>query len=211
MVDRIVHSSSGVSSVAALASVLLVVAAGPRPRARIARRRSTFAPSSVPTAPSPSPRPIAFRFEEGTFTEVFREVPLRRTDGVTEVVALMDGVELPRGDGPGQVEVGDGPRRLRVRWHFTERSGDHVFELRYRLLGIVTQGRDEDVLDWHVLPSERRYRVDAMRAEILLPEGAVAAPDISVRPAKVTTRSTGRGWCWRPATSAQPRRAGGSR
>jgi hypothetical protein len=134
---------------------------------------------------------IAFRFEEGTFTEVFREVPLRRTDGVTDIVALMNGVEMPRGEGPGEAEVEDGPRRLRVRWHFTERSGDHVFELRYRLLGIVTQGRDEAVLDWHVLPSERRYRVDTVRAEILLPDGAAAAPPISVQPAKVTTTIDG--------------------
>jgi hypothetical protein len=192
MVDRIVHSSSvRLVVVAALASVLLVVASPPA-EARSYRATSFDVRAELrPDRSLAVTETITFRFEEGTFTEVFREVPLRRTDGVTEVVALMDGVELPRGEGPGQVEVGDGPRQLRVRWHFTERSGDHVFELRYRLLGIVTQGRDEDVLDWHVLPSERRYRVDAMRAEILLPEGAVALPDISVRPAKVTTAIDG--------------------
>jgi hypothetical protein len=184
---RLRHSAP----VAALAVVLLVAAAAPA-AARSYRATSFEVRAELrPDRSLAVTETIAFRFEEGTFTEVFREVPLRRTDGVTEIVALMDGVEMPRGKGPGQAEVEDGPRRLRVRWHFTERSGDHVFELRYRLLGIVTQGRDEDVLDWHVLPSDRRYRVDAVRAEILLPDGAVVLPAISVRPANVTTTIDG--------------------
>src|SRR5688572_7339145 len=60
---------------------------------------------------------IEFVFTDGTFREVFRAIPTRRTDGIEFVSAAMDGTVLPEGDGPGQVEV----RRdnsFRVTWHF---------------------------------------------------------------------------------------------
>lgn len=129
---------------------------------------------------------ITYRFEEGTFTEVYRDVPLRSSDGVADVVASMNGAPLGEGTGAGHVEIEAGSRRLRVRWHFNPLSGEHTFELRYRLLGVVTQGRDEDLLEWHVLPDERRYHIDAMEARIVLPPGAVPTPELTVGPSSVT-------------------------
>ena len=48
---------------------------------------------------------IVFRFVEGTFREVFRTVPSRRTDGIEFVSASMDGTVLPQGDGPGTLRA----------------------------------------------------------------------------------------------------------
>ena len=64
---------------------------------------------------------IVFEFTEGTFREVFRTIPTRRTDGVEFISASMDGRVLPQGEGPGQVRVRcrasttSGSRRARCR------------------------------------------------------------------------------------------------
>ena len=48
---------------------------------------------------------VVFRFESGTFTHVFRELPRRRTDAIEIVSAEMDGRALAFGKESGQVEV----------------------------------------------------------------------------------------------------------
>jgi hypothetical protein len=112
---------------------------------------------------------VVFQFEEGTFREVFRTIPTRRTDGIEFVSATLDGVALAQGDAAGQVEV----RRqngLRVTWHFPPTSGTtHTFELTYVAHGVVRQDGRGELLEWMPLPREHRYRVDASRVEIILP------------------------------------------
>jgi hypothetical protein len=73
---------------------------------------------------------VVFRFEDGSLTYVFREIPRRRTDSVDVLRATMDGREFPIGDQPGQVEVERGSR-LRVRGHFAAPVSDsiHTFTL----------------------------------------------------------------------------------
>ncbi len=44
---------------------------------------------------------VIFRFEGGTFTYVFRELPRRRTDDIEIVSATMDGRDMPIGSGAG--------------------------------------------------------------------------------------------------------------
>ena len=48
---------------------------------------------------------VVFRFESGTFREVFREIPVRRTDGIEIVRAEMEGVPLPFGNEAGTVAM----------------------------------------------------------------------------------------------------------
>src|SRR5687767_5901446 len=40
---------------------------------------------------------VLFRFDDGTFREVWRDIPTRRTDGVEFISAEMDGQRLPPG------------------------------------------------------------------------------------------------------------------
>src|SRR5262245_4138034 len=47
---------------------------------------------------------VVFRFEDGTFREVFREIPTRRTDGIEIVRAEMQGEPLPFGTEAGTAE-----------------------------------------------------------------------------------------------------------
>jgi hypothetical protein len=112
---------------------------------------------------------VVFRFESGTFKEVFREIPSRNSDGVEFVHAAMDGAVLPEGDDPGQVEVRRS-RRLRVKWRFGPTSGStHVFELVYVIHGAVREAAGADLLVWPALPREHRYRIESSTIDIALP------------------------------------------
>lgn len=112
---------------------------------------------------------VVFTFEEGTFREVFRTIPTRRTDGVEFVSASMDGVALPVGTSPGQVEL----RRkngLRVLWRFAPTSGTtHTFVLTYIARGVVRVDGREERLEWMALPRDHNYRIDSSQVEFLLP------------------------------------------
>src|SRR5262245_51145889 len=91
---------------------------------------------------------VVFRFEGGPFDHVFREIPLRHTDGLEIVSAEMDGRTLTFGKGTGQVDV----RRespLRVRWNFAPVSdATHTFVLTYVARGAVRREGNADLLDW---------------------------------------------------------------
>ena len=122
---------------------------------------------------------IVFAFTDGTFREVFRTIPTRRTDGIEFISASMDGMVLPPGDDPGQVEV----RRkngLRVTWHFAPlKNAVHTFEMTYVARGVVSQDGREERLEWMALPREHNYRIETSRVE-------VAVPADPLRPAQVS-------------------------
>ncbi len=128
---------------------------------------------------------VVFRFIDGTFKEVFREVPVRRTDGVDIVRAEIDGQTLPFGSELGTVSVRQTNGRMRVVWRF--RPVEHVtrtFVLNYRVRGAVRHEGDADVLVWRTTPNEHAYRIDSSTARFELP----VQPQ---RPPGVTTRKTG--------------------
>ena len=122
---------------------------------------------------------IVFVFTDGTFREVFRTIPTRRTDGVEFVSASMDGAVLPQGDAAGQVEV----RRkngLRITWHFTPvKESTHTFELTYIARGVASQEGHEERVAFMPLPREHNYRVDASRVEFVLPAAPLRQPVVS--------------------------------
>ena len=60
---------------------------------------------------------VRLRFEDGTFTEFFREIPARRTDGIDIISTTMDGNAVTPGEGTGHVEI-RGESRVRVTWRF---------------------------------------------------------------------------------------------
>ncbi|CAN5469910.1 hypothetical protein BH23ACI1_BH23ACI1_02580 [soil metagenome] len=124
---------------------------------------------------------VVFRFESGTFREVFRELPTRRTDGIEIERATMDGLEFPRGTDAGQVEVRQ-RRRVRVTWRFAPVSETtHSFELTYLIRGAVRENAEADILLVRVLPGQRRYRIASSTTDILLPTAPIALPVIERR------------------------------
>jgi hypothetical protein len=124
---------------------------------------------------------VVFRFEDGTFDHVFREIPSRRTDGIEITGASMDGRDLQFGKQPGQVEVQRGSP-VKVRWRFAPRSGtSHTFVLTYIVRGVVKRDANADVLDWIALPTRHDYRIDTSEVVIETPSTLASTPHVEVR------------------------------
>ncbi len=116
---------------------------------------------------------IRFAFGPEPFTYVFRELPTRRTDGLTVIEASMDGVQMERGNDTGQYELKRDDNRRRIVWHFpATANAAHTFTLTYRAAGVVWQDAASDVLAWTLLPTRREYAIDCASGEVVYPEGA---------------------------------------
>jgi uncharacterized protein (TIGR04222 family) len=104
---------------------------------------------------------IAFRFDGGPFTYVYRELPLDYSDGIEIIAARLDGQPLPRGEGANAYEVDD-KDPLEVTWRFEPTSdATRTFELTYRVAGVVRHEGGEDLLWWNFLPTDYEYPIDA--------------------------------------------------
>jgi hypothetical protein len=124
---------------------------------------------------------ITLHFDSGSFTQFFRMIPARMTDGVEFVSASMDGQPASVGEGPGQVRI-SGSSRVRVTWRFEPTSNaSHVVALTYRVRGVVRRESGADVFGWRLLPGEHGYRIDAARSEIVLPAAPASPPTIDAR------------------------------
>lgn len=112
---------------------------------------------------------VVFHFQGGPFTFVFREVPTDFSDGVVDLVATIDGRILPEGDGPGQVEIRRG-NPIRVTWHMEPTSNTaREFGLAYRMLGVVRQTPEADLLRWRPLPTEYEYAIGSSQVAVTYP------------------------------------------
>jgi predicted membrane protein DUF2207 len=111
---------------------------------------------------------IVFRFSGGTFTEVFREIPTRHTDGVQVLSTGIDG----RPTAAGEVAIASG-ERVRVTWRLAPTSNaTRTFTLAYVIRGAVRRDGDRDLLAWRALPNQHAYRIDASHIEIAWPPAA---------------------------------------
>lgn len=120
---------------------------------------------------------IVLRFD-GTYTQFYRQITTRRTDGIEFGSASMDGVPLTPGTGPGHVEV-SGSSRVRVRWHFApETNSTHTFQLTYTVNGVVRDGDAADLLAWRALPGEHDYRIASSTIDFDLPSSVQSPPEV---------------------------------
>jgi hypothetical protein len=119
---------------------------------------------------------VRLRFEDGTFTEFFREIPTRFTDEIDIVSAAMDDQGLTEGAGSGHFDVRS-RSRVRVTWRFPPVSDSvHLFTLTYIVRGAVRQADDADVIAWLAMPTQHAYRIEAGTIEIGLPVAPLGEP-----------------------------------
>lgn len=120
---------------------------------------------------------IIFNFIGGSFSYVFRELPLDYTDGITIVEASVDGRVYPEGENAGQVEIEyDDP--IRVTWHLeSTQNSSHTFTLKYRVDGVVRQTEISDSLIWQALPDSYEYSIDESQTLIQYPASATLIAD----------------------------------
>lgn len=134
---------------------------------------------------------VRFNFSGGPFSFVFRELPTDKTDGITDIVAGVDGVPWPQGDGPGEVEI-TGNNPIEVTWHLSPTADTaQTFTLSYRLLNVVRPGDEVDILDYQALPDEYEYTIGSSRVNFILPPGVRLStpPEVRAGNATVTTDS----------------------
>ncbi len=131
---------------------------------------------------------ITFRFTGDTFTEVTRTVPHRRSDGLIDVRASLDGQVLPEGRGDNQVRLDRRRRELRVRWRFPETvDATRVFTLEYRVMGVLRLDPQRLGLAWQVLPQRHDYVIAEASVVLRTPEVAttLGGPELEAT-----------GWTW---------------
>ena len=165
----------------AICALLLAVLAGPADAKDYSAERFDSRVEALHGGTLRVTETVRLRFETGTFTQYYREIPSRLTDGIEIVSAAMDGTVLPPGEGPGHVQL-SGSSRIRVTWRFAPLSAStHLFELTYIVRGAIRQEDAGDVLAWRVLPGQHAYRIDASTANIELPAAPAAAPAVETR------------------------------
>ena len=121
---------------------------------------------------------ITIRFETGSFTQFYRAIPRRMSDGIEIVSASMDGTVLSRGSDPGHFEI-SGSENIRVTWRFAVTApATHTFDVTYLAKGIARQEDDADVVTWNLLPSEHNYSVAMSVSDITVPEAPATMPAI---------------------------------
>jgi hypothetical protein len=124
---------------------------------------------------------IQFRFDDGPFTQVFREMPTRRTGGIEILRAEIDGDPVAFGDGPGRAEVRRQSNRVRVVWRFEPvEYTTKRFVLRYRVADAVRRESGHDSLAWRATPGEHAYAIDEAAIEYQLPAALAAPPLVDV-------------------------------
>ena len=112
---------------------------------------------------------IAFHFEGGPFTYVFRDLAFANLDDIEIQEASMDGKILPEGYDAGQIEI-DNSRPLKVTWHFSSTSDStHTFELVYKVSGVIRK-LDSDKLVWRAIPGEHAYPIDRSEISLTFPD-----------------------------------------
>jgi hypothetical protein len=117
------------------------------------------------------------RFGPSPASEFHRRAPVWRHDGISDVIATMDGQAFPAGEGAGRVRVGPGPG-LDVRWLFAPTSdGEHTFTLRYRASHVVFASGIRGTVSWLALPAARDYDVTNASIAIVAPNETVALQD----------------------------------
>ena len=167
---------------------------------------------------------IRFIFGPDEFTYVYRELPSRRTDGLTIVEATMDGLPMERGKAAGQFEVKRDDNRRRIVWHFPATSdAARTFTVTYRAAGVVWQDADSDVLAWTLLPTRHEYAIECASGEVAYPAGSALVADAVLDPSASEVRHEGRtirfercpfernaSWVVTPAIRPSLRRGGGA-
>ena len=111
---------------------------------------------------------VVFGFEDGTFREVFREIPARRTDGIEVIRAEMQGVPLPVRHRSWARRGATANGRVRVVALPTVDGVTRTFVLNYRVKGVLRQEGGADLLVWRATPGEhtRTIRTSTLRFEL---------------------------------------------
>lgn len=109
-------------------------------------------------------------------TSFRRASPALHHDGISDVRATLDGVDVAQSSGSISVRSA-GQDHLDVRWTFPPLTGSHTFGLTYRAAGGVAVSGIRGTVSWMAMPAERNLDIGTMNVSIALPEGVVQIGD----------------------------------
>ncbi len=124
------------------------------------------------------------RFISGTFTFGFAEIPLGKTEGITDVLVSEPGGRqyAPGGfsEQPYTFDVSTSEGEEIIRWYFPPTSNAvRTFDLAYIVHGGIRVYDRGDKLQWIAIDNERDFPIEAASVTVVLPHGAefLANPD----------------------------------
>jgi len=158
-----------VLAVALVAVLWLLVPTGAHAEKRYRADRFDVAIEVLPNGDLQVAETVAFVFEGGPFTYVFRDIPSRNSEGIYQIEVWEEG---PAGERLGieQVSVQRGNAEVKVRWEF-EPTYDQVrtFTLSYVARQATRIYPDQDQVYWNAIPAEHGYEIGSSLITVQVP------------------------------------------
>ena len=132
---------------------------------------------------------IRFDFQQGTFSQANRSIPLGRVDSLRDVqVTSLDGaVNTVEHEADGDDYV--------IRWTYPERRQPATFTLRYTAYGALEAEGGANVIDWQAVGDQWNVPIRDVNVDVSLPFGDLARDSIAAEPSEEAALArTGAGW-----------------
>lgn len=134
---------------------------------------------------------VTFRFEGGPYTYAFRQLTLDQLENVDVQSASLDGVALPEGDQPNQVEIKRNTDPIEITWHFPPtQDATRTLGLRYLVSGHIHLRDNAEGIFWQAIPEEHEYTIRQVRITVRYPSHLTPAETPQLRGAQYTTTHT---------------------
>lgn len=116
------------------------------------------------------------RFTSGSFTFGFRDIPLAKTDGITDVSVSEPGVGAyseDRNEQPYTFKTSREGGSLVINWYFPRTENEvRTYDLSYVVHGALRIHDSGDKLQWFPFPTDRAFGIQEASATVQLPPGA---------------------------------------
>lgn len=134
---------------------------------------------------------VTFRFEGGPYTYAFRQLTLDQLENVDVQSASLDGVVLPEGNQPNQVEIKRNTDPIEITWHFPPtQDATRTLGLRYLVSGHIHLRDNAEGIFWQAIPEEHEYTIRQARITVRYPSHLTLAETPQLRGAQYTTTHT---------------------
>lgn len=134
---------------------------------------------------------VTFRFEGGPYTYAFRQLTLDQLEHVEIQSASLDGVTLPEGNQPNQVEIKRNADPIEITWHFPPtQDATRTLGLRYLVSGHIHLRDNAEGILWQAIPEEHEYTIRQARITVRYPSHLTPAETPQLRGAQYTTTHT---------------------
>lgn len=131
---------------------------------------------------------VTFRFEGGPYTYAFRQLALDQLEGIEIQGATLDGVQLPEGDQPNQVEIKRSADPIEITWHFPPTQDDtRTLGLQYQVHGHIHLRDNAEGIFWQAIPEEHEYVIRQAQITVHYPAHLTPAERPQLRGAQYTT------------------------